>query len=290
VPAVCLAAEPESTVQRVSEDVQPDSAFDAEGRVSFDRAAQYYDQTRALPSAALAGVVRVLSGELAGRGRCLEIGVGTGRIALPLAAAGVSLAGIDVSPAMLGHLVAKAGGRAPFPVALADATELPFRDAAFGAALCVHVLHLIPRWQAAVGELLRVVGPGGVLLIDLGGPEDEMVRQVEDRFGAVAGIVAEERPGISRARTHELDELLSAAGCTLRYLDAVPVTREGTLGELIDRLEAGVYSWTWNVDEGTRRRAANDTREWVAAEIAPLETPQRRTGEIVYRAYDLPGA
>jgi SAM-dependent methyltransferase len=263
--------------------------IDPTGRVSFDRAAEYYDQTRALPAAALAGVVEQLSRELAGRARCLEIGVGTGRIALPLAEAGVAMAGIDVSAPMVGRLLEKAGGRAPFPVALADATRLPFRDGAFGAALCVHVLHLIPQWQAAVDELLRVVRPGGVLLVDLGGPDDPVSRQIEDRFGDAAGIVAESRPGLTRARTSELDARLVAAGCDTRFLPPIPVTHEVTLAEHIDRLEAGLYSWTWGIDDATRRDAADDVRAWASAEIGPLDVPQRRFGEIRYRAYDLPG-
>ena len=38
------------------------------------------------------------------------------------------------------------------PVALADATALPFPDGTFGAVLASHVLHLIPDWQSAVDE------------------------------------------------------------------------------------------------------------------------------------------
>ena len=263
--------------------------IDPTGRVSFDRAAEYYDRTRALPAAALDGVVEVLSGELAGRGRCLEIGVGTGRIALPLAAAAVPMAGIDVSAPMLGRLVGKAGGNPPFPLALADATRLPFGDGLFGAALCVHVLHLIPRWEAAVDELLRVVRPRGVLLVDLGGPDDPVTRQVEDRFGAAAGIVAERRPGLSSGQAAELDERLAAAGCGLRSLPPVAVTRDAPLAEHIDRLEQGLYSWTWGIDEATRRRAADDVRAWASQEFGPLDEPLRRSSEIRYRAYDVPG-
>ena len=48
--------------------------------------------------------------ELAGEGRALEFGVGTGRIALPLAARGVEVHGIDISQAMTARLRAKPGG------------------------------------------------------------------------------------------------------------------------------------------------------------------------------------
>ena len=130
--------------------------------VSFDRAADYYDATRALSPAVEAALTELLAGELVGRGRCLEIGVGTGRIALPLRRAGVPMAGIDLSRAMMLRIAAKAGGDAPFPLAQADATRLPFRDHSFGGAVACHVLHLIPAWQQAMAELLRVLRPGGV--------------------------------------------------------------------------------------------------------------------------------
>jgi len=48
--------------------------------------------------------------ELAGRGPALELGIGTGRIALPLAACGIRVDGIDLSPAMVDQLHATPGG------------------------------------------------------------------------------------------------------------------------------------------------------------------------------------
>src|ERR1041385_973196 len=48
--------------------------------------------------------------ELAGGGAALELGIGTGRIALPLAARGISVHGIDLSEAMVARLRAKPGG------------------------------------------------------------------------------------------------------------------------------------------------------------------------------------
>ena len=51
-----------------------------------------------------------LLAELAGSGRALELGIGTGRIALPLAARGVPVTGIDLSKAMVARLRAKPGG------------------------------------------------------------------------------------------------------------------------------------------------------------------------------------
>ena len=62
--------------------------------------------------------------ELAGEGRALELAIGTGRVALPLAALGVVVEGIDISPAMVERLRAKPGG-AEIPVTIGDFADVP---------------------------------------------------------------------------------------------------------------------------------------------------------------------
>ncbi|HEX8180405.1 MAG TPA: class I SAM-dependent methyltransferase [Pyrinomonadaceae bacterium] len=61
--------------------------------------------------------------ELAEGRRALELGIGTGRIALPLAQAGVEVHGIDASPAMVERLRAKPGGE-NIPVSFGDFAEV----------------------------------------------------------------------------------------------------------------------------------------------------------------------
>ena len=67
--------------------------------------------------------VEALAG-LARSGRALELGIGTGRIALPLAARGIDVRGIDASRAMIAKLRAKTTG-APIPVTVGDFAEVP---------------------------------------------------------------------------------------------------------------------------------------------------------------------
>jgi SAM-dependent methyltransferase len=57
--------------------------------------------------------------ELAGGGRALELGIGTGRVALPLTARGIAVEGVDSSAAMVAKLRDKPGGDA-IPVVLSD--------------------------------------------------------------------------------------------------------------------------------------------------------------------------
>ena len=77
-----------------------------------ERVASVYDEHAAamFDPAVVTPAVDLLAG-LAGRGAALELGIGTGRVALPLAGRGVRVAGIDSSEAMVARLRAKPGGR-----------------------------------------------------------------------------------------------------------------------------------------------------------------------------------
>lgn len=255
------------------------------GSVNFDRAVGYYDHTRYVTPEAEAEITALLSGELSGRGRCLEIGVGSGRIALPLALAGVAMAGVDISAGMIGLLVEKAGGRAPFPLALADATRLPFRPGTFGAAIASHVLHLIPPWREAIAELQRVVRPGGVILVSLtGGPTDSTLPDVRERFTKEAGLVAR-HAGLTSAA--ELDEAFRAIGAASRPLPPVVERRLVRLEEMIGRLERGEFSFTWRLDEATRHEAGERVRAWARCQYGSLEDPIEAEHVLSWRAYHL---
>jgi SAM-dependent methyltransferase len=75
-------------------------------------AARYDDSCSEMFESSVVGpAVEVLAG-LAGGGRALELGIGTGRIALPLASRGVAVHGVDLSHAMVARLLAKPGGQA----------------------------------------------------------------------------------------------------------------------------------------------------------------------------------
>jgi SAM-dependent methyltransferase len=73
-------------------------------------AATYDDPADPMFDPAVVGPAVDFLADLAGGGRALELGVGTGRIALPLAARGVNVSGIDLSRAMVDRLRSKPGG------------------------------------------------------------------------------------------------------------------------------------------------------------------------------------
>ena len=259
-----------------------------ERSVAFDRAAEYYDSTRGLSAEGVIRQTELLAEELRGRGRAVEVGVGTGQVALPLHDAGIPLVGLDLSAPMLAKIPEKRGGCSPFPLVQGDATQMPFRDGSFGAAYLRWVLHLIPAWRTALEEVARVVESGGVIVVLLGGVGDSPQAEIQQRFAGLSGVPFEPA-GLTWGGYEELDEAMSRFGATRRTLPSFTEVERDGLEVLIDGIAANRYSWTWHIeDPAFLGRLANDVREWAEERFGPLEQVPRAEHEVAWRAYDLP--
>jgi SAM-dependent methyltransferase len=254
--------------------------------IRFDTAADQYDRTRAISDEAMGRTISLLASELRDRGRVLEVGVGTGLLALRLHEAGITVFGLDLSAPMLAKLVEKAGGVPPLPLVIGDATAMPFADGAFGAAYLRWVLHLIPDWRVALAEMARVVRPGGVLLVSLGA-FDEVGRAIRARFSEITGL-STDPVGLMWGNHEALDGELEGLGLRLRVLPAIPEEEEEPLGSFLDAIEEGRWSWTWHVPEDIRVDAVRELRPWAEERFGPLDRVERYEVETVWRAYDLP--
>lgn len=111
--------------------------------------------------------------ELAGDGRALELGVGTGRIALPLAARGVLVHGIELSSAMVARLRAKPGGE-DIGVTIGDFATAGV-DGVFSVAYLVFNTIMNLTSQAAQTACFRNVArhlePGGCFVVEVAVPD-----------------------------------------------------------------------------------------------------------------------
>jgi SAM-dependent methyltransferase len=256
------------------------------GSISFDRAAAYYDETRGLTEVAMRQQTELLAGQLHGRGRTLEVGVGTGQVALPLAAAGIPMTGLDLAEPMIRVLVEKAG-TLPFPLVLGDATRLPFADASFGAGVARWVFHLIARWRIALEELVRVVRPGGVLVILLGSYGTGPRAQVQDRFNELLGL-PNEPVGIMWGDVPTLDRAMTDLGASPRPLPVLTDVEAQPLDVFLEGIETNRYSWTWRVPSEDLARVAPEVRSWAEERFGPLDRTPPHRFELSWRAYDLP--
>jgi SAM-dependent methyltransferase len=95
-------------------------------------------------------------------GRVLDVGCGTGVLTKALAqvAGAANIAGVDVSETALETCRARVPGA---DIRLASAEQLPFGDDEFDAVLAQLVVTLVDDSAAAVREMVRVAGPGGVV-------------------------------------------------------------------------------------------------------------------------------
>jgi len=111
--------------------------------------------------------------ELAGSGRALELGIGTGRIALPLAQRGVAVHGIELSKAMAARLRAKPGGEA-IGITIGDFATTNVEGTFSLAYLVFNTIGNLTTQEAQVACFQNVAAhlePGGRFVIEVGIPE-----------------------------------------------------------------------------------------------------------------------
>ncbi len=168
--------------------------------------------------------------ELADGGPVLELGVGTGRIALPLAGRGLEVHGIDASPAMLEHLRAKPGGDRVH-THLGDmgevAVDAEFR-LVFVAANTLFMLASQDEQVRCFQAVARRLTPGGRFVVEAQVPDPAL-------YG---------RPQDVRVQRVDTDSVVLAA----RRFDPVTqrlVAQQIQLSEAGARLVPGVLRYAW---------------------------------------------
>lgn len=169
---------------------------------AFDRIAPVYDETREeLDPQGLDGLCEFLSRE--GKPTVLEVGVGTGRVAIPLQSRGFPVTGLDASRSMISRARSKGVER----LVRGNAYRIPFRASSFDHTLFVHVLTLLDDPGAALREAARVSRRGTLALLTgytrLGteGEDKEQVRAVTREVIAELGFSLPPRvPGPDREK------------------------------------------------------------------------------------------
>lgn len=239
--------------------------------ISFDRAADFYDNTRILAPE----VSERLTAEILRLGRAtpdttfFEPGIGTGRVALPIVEQGYVYTGVDVSEAMMDKLRQKLEGKAHrLTLIYADATALPLEDNAFDVAVAPHILHLIPEWQRAMDELRRVLKPSGVFIYfhhpkNKTATRDAIGRQWREillGYGYDSGFTG----GVTENVLGRLQEQRAA----LETVVVADLSRESTVDSLMGAYRGRIYSHMWRVPDDIYHQALANLEAW-AAEAFP---------------------
>jgi len=263
---------------------------------SFDPIAPRYDATRGYPGDIAQQITQRLD-QLVGatpQTAFLELGIGTGRIAFPLASLGRNYTGVDISTKMLDVLVEKLRQRhwqedkqpwgslpdegsahpaevrrfthaepsASMRLVVSDITQLPFQDASFDVVIAVHVLHLVDGWQQAVREALRVLRPGGLMLNcwdEYGRSNGQEISNQWRTIMEASGININ-RPGATS--NQQVIELLRSLGLQTQRIRLLQWEQTVTPRAAIERIVKREWSSTWMIPDDVFAASAERLWQW----------------------------
>ncbi len=286
--------------------------------LSFDPVAHIYDQTRGYPpeiSEMIArGLEKVAKATL--ETRFLEVGIGTGRIALPLASLGHNYIGVDISENMLTQLQKKLRadgwseeqdqwGRQPeeHPACMpqrvaryrsqarnasmrlitADMTDLPILSQTIDVVVAVHIFHLVHNWQQALREILRVLKPGGFFLHcwDAYVQSDRIT--IDTRWKEIVRELGGSPD--SPVATYSIgmaEEWLRQQGRLSQEIHVVKWNSEVIPQQVIENVENRVWSGTWGVPNDIFQESVKRLWEWGKVYYKEgLEVPHIQTRQFV---------
>jgi len=116
----------------------------------------------------------------------LDVACGTGNLALPAARAGARVTGIDIAPALVVQLAARAAAEGlTLEAREGDAEALPFADDSFDTVVTMFGAMFAAHPQQAANELLRVTRPGGRIAMANWTPEGFVGRMLKLTVGYV---------------------------------------------------------------------------------------------------------
>jgi len=243
---------------------------------SFDRVAHLYDETRGVPpdvEARIGDGIAALAKEVAPQPHLLEVGIGTGRIAVPLSLRGVRVTGVDTSTKMLAILRAKS---APIDTLIAEASRLPLRASSLDAALFVHILHLVPDPEATVRAAVEVVRPGGVLIEAADEREDSPRSRADDLIRStvqeLSGVDLGGWTPYDRA-TETFARVLAGTGAELHSRTLARWKASTTARRMIERLKRRDYSSSWKIPDDIMPGLIETVAPRVEELFGGLDTP-----------------
>jgi ubiquinone/menaquinone biosynthesis C-methylase UbiE len=145
----------------------------------------------------------------------LDVGCGTGFLALELAARGHQVVGVDFAPAMIEEARRKATARGlSVRFEEADAEQLPFAPGSFDLVISRHLLWTLPHPLAAIDEWIRVLRPGGRLAVvdgqfDTGGlARSSGIARRSEEYAAIG----DQLPFLGGRPREEIEALVKAHG------------------------------------------------------------------------------
>jgi SAM-dependent methyltransferase len=217
-------------------------------RVDFSGNASVYDRRHgALLSR---DVVEELAagGELEAGAHVLDVGAGTGRVAIAFASVGYQVTAVDPALGMLSELRAKAREN-PVDLVAAEGDRSPFAPRRFDAVILARITYLIPNWKAALRKIYDLLKPGGCLFHEWSnGRADEAWVQIREKLRVLFQDAGVEKPFHPGARSEaEVDAALMELGFVRTKKLSIGCGPYMTLHEFVGRIATGEFSYVWNI-------------------------------------------
>jgi SAM-dependent methyltransferase len=217
--------------------------------------------------------------------RILDIGAGTGRVAVPLAGLGCEVVALEPATGMVKELRSKAGA-ANVRVIRGEGAQLPFSPARFDIIVIARVLYLTSAWREMLREACRVLASGGRVLHEWGnGESDEEWVQIREKARTLfeqAGIEAPFHRGV-RSES-EVHDWLTTLGFTRAAMLSIGPGPSLTLAEFLRRLVDGELSYIWNVPKNVQEKCLPRLQSW-AGQTFNLEQPISMPRELRWGVY-----
>lgn len=254
-------------------------------RIDFSNNAQVYDRRHG--SVLAEDVVQRLAAAASIRSstNVLDIGAGTGRVAIGLAELGCDVVALEPAPGMVETLRTKADGLPIRPI-VGEGGHLPFSGGLFDVVVIARVLYLTADWRDILREAHRVLVGGGRLLHEWGnGQVDEEWVQIREKARALfeeAGAPSPFHPGVRSER--EVDEHLKILGFVCSADLPIGPGPTLTLAEFLRRLIDGEFSYIWNVPKNVQEGCLPRLKDW-SEQTFNLERPISMPKELCWTVY-----
>lgn len=196
--------------------------------------------------------------------RILDLGCGDGQLTLRVAATGASVVGVDNSPAM----VAAARGRS-VAAEVGSAEALPFASKSFDAVFSNAALHWVRDQDAMMGQVHRVLKPGGRFVAEMGGHGNIAAIRVALTAVLERHGFGDREDGVNYYPTQEeYTRRLEGHGLNVERMALIPRPT---------RLEAGGMSgWLRTFRRGVLETLPEEARDAVVEETTKLLAPALR--------------
>ncbi len=245
--------------------------------LSFDPMVRLYDESRVVDPVQLDKALDYLKQRFppVQYPRLLEPGIGTGRIAIPLARRGYVVQGVDISGSMLMLLRQRLRGEAPsleVSFQKGDVTCLPFASGAFDLAVVVHLFYFIRQWRNAADEIARVVKREGPIVLMHTGFGAE-VPFLNARYGELCrqnGFAAE---SVGVAGTSEVTDYFGSRGYETEWIKGEwEWTYWQPLAKALGYLEQRAFSFAVKTPEEIHQRVIRQLEEEAVARFGTRES------------------